>query len=135
MDDMADWFETLDQLLNYDRALDEAPRQHENVEQLVNLAKGVATRTLEKADSVALPSLGVYNDAVIAQTVIGVIAVILVGFTFLPLGATPSSIRACQLNTDQKLLKYLGVVLVIMTSLCAILYLEVLKLYGILASG
>ena len=56
----------------------------------------------------------------------------IVGVTFLPFGATSASIKACQLNTDQKLIKYGGVVIAITTSLSAILYLEVLRLYGVL---
>ena len=132
MYEMNDWFKTIDQLLNYNRDIDAAPRQHESLDQLVALARGLVNDVLHAADKVALPVSGINNDAVIAQADIGVIAGILVGFTFLPFGATPASIKACQLNTDQKLLKYLGVVVVVMTSLCAILYLEVLKVYGIL---
>ena len=62
-----------------------------------------------------------------------VVALIIIGFTFLPLGATPASIQACQLNTDKKLLKTGGVLIVLSTSLSAILFLQVLKLSQMLS--
>ncbi len=72
------------------------------------------------------------SDVWIAQVVIGTIAMVIVGITFLPFGATTDSIRACQLNTDQRLIKYGGVAIAITSSLCAILYLEILRLYGLI---
>ena len=62
------------------------------------------------------------------QTVIGIIALILLGIMFLPFGATETSIKACQLNTNQKVLKLGGAVIVVMTSISAIFYLEILRL-------
>ena len=92
----------------------------------------INSEKIEVLSTSIIASEGIHNDVAIAQTIIGAVAVILIGFTFLPLGATPASIRKCQLNADQKLLKYLGVVVVIMTSLSAIFYLEILRLYGLI---
>ncbi len=75
-----------------------------------------------------------YNDVLIAQIVVGSLAVCVVGITFLPFGATASSIQACQLNTDQRLIKYGGVVIAIMTAISAILFLEVMRLNGMVAT-
>ncbi len=73
------------------------------------------------------------SDVLIAQLIIGSLTVGVVGVTFLPFGATTASIQACQLNTDQRLLKYGGVAIAVMTALSAILFLEVMKLNGILS--
>ncbi len=74
------------------------------------------------------------SDVWAAQLVVGCVAAIIVGITFLPFGATPASIRACQLNTDQKLIKFGGVAIAVTASLSAILYLEVVKLNGIIGT-
>ena len=55
---MANWFETADRLLNYERSADALPRHNENLDQLAGLAKRVASGTLEAADKVTLPSAG-----------------------------------------------------------------------------
>ena len=68
------------------------------------------------------------NDFLFTQIFIAILAAIIIGFTFLPFGATPSSIQACQLNTDKKLLKTGGVLIILSTSLAAILFIQVLKL-------
>ncbi len=106
------------------------------VERLEALTQKLMLGILQAAQDFHLPiaenSASIGSDVWIAQSVIGVIGVIIVGITFLPLGATPATIKACQLNTDQKLIKYGGVVIAITTSLSAILYLEVLRLYGVL---
>ncbi len=85
---------------------------------------------ITKSGDLGLKNLN--NEVLIVQALIGVIALVLIGIIFLPFGATPESIKACQLNTDQKLVKYGGVTLVIMTSLSAIFYLEIMHLNGIL---
>ena len=120
MNEMTAEFRSLDQLL-----------QDGTVDQLVDATKASLSKIVETADAA---NQVVPSEISIAQSVIGLIALILVGITFLPFGATPSSIKACQLNTDQKLLKYLGVVVVVMTSISAVLYLELLKAYGLLAN-
>ncbi len=79
-----------------------------------------------------LPFYGLSNDVVVTQTFIAILGGIIVGITFLPFGATASSIQACQVNTNQKLIKTGGAVIVVMTSLSAILFLEVLKLNEII---
>ncbi|WP_320674939.1 hypothetical protein [Prochlorococcus sp. MIT 1341] len=111
-------------------------RQEGFFERLEALTHKLMVGILEAAQDFNLPiaenSAALGSDVWIAQSVIGVIGLIIVGVTFLPFGATSASIKACQLNTDQKLVKYGGVVIAITTSLSAILYLEVLRLYGIL---
>lgn len=132
---MTAWLKALDQAFNGISDKKAFQAQQEYIERIAHLLRSAVTRLLEAVEKVDLSSQTINNDAVIAQSVIGMIAIILVGFTFLPFGATPASIRACQLNTDQKLLKYLGVVVVILAALSSILYLEVLKLYGLIGSG
>ncbi len=66
------------------------------------------------------------------QIVIGILAVTILGVIFLPFGATETTIKSCQLNTNQKVLKLGGAIIVIMTSISAILYLEILKLSALL---
>ena len=75
------------------------------------------------------------SEVLIAQLIIGIIATFIIGATFLPLGATTASIEACKLNTDQKLVKFGGFVITVMASVSAILYLEVLRLNGLLSIG
>ena len=75
------------------------------------------------------------NSTVSSQIVIGIIAIVILGVIILPFGATEASIKACHVNTDKKLVKVGGSVIVVMTSLSAILYLEVLKLYGVFSSS
>ncbi len=110
--------------------------QNLSIDQLKIELQSIFKGILEAVNSAEFPFKagggGIETDVMIAQSVVGCLAFIIVGITFLPPGATPASIKACQLNTDQKLLKYLGVVIAISTSLSAILYLEVLKLHGLL---
>ena len=54
---------------------------------------------------------------------------------FVSFGATSSSIQACQLSTDKKLLKTGGVLIILSTSLSAILFIQVLKLSQLLSIG
>ncbi|KZR77879.1 hypothetical protein PMIT1320_00266 [Prochlorococcus marinus str. MIT 1320] len=75
------------------------------------------------------------NSTISSQIVIGIIAIVILGVIILPFGATEASIKACQVNTNKKLIKVGGSVIVVMTSLSAILYLEVLKLYGVFSSS
>ena len=74
------------------------------------------------------------SEVFIAQLVVGIIAIFIVGTTFMPIGATKASIEACRFNTDQKLIKFGGVLITVMTSVSAILYLEVLKLNGLIVN-
>ena len=80
------------------------------------------------------PIEGIENDLLVTQILVAIVAAVMIGITFLPFGATASSIQACQLNTDKKLLKTGGVLIVISTSLSAILFLQVLKLNQMLGS-
>ena len=63
-----------------------------------------------------------------AQLIIGCIAMLIVGTTFVPIWATPSALAACRASTDQKLVKFGGIAITVLTSISAILFLEVLKL-------
>ena len=83
---------------------------------------------------IGLPIKEISTDLVLTQVLVGVLAGIVVGITFLPFGATPTSIQACQLNTNQKLLKTGGVLIVVMTSISLIFFLEVLKLNEMIGS-
>ena len=103
--------------------------------QLIAETKSFLGGILDSVDSVTLSFRSIDSDLVIAQAVVGVLALLIVGITVLPFGATQPSIQACQLNTDQKLLKTGGVVIVVMTSISAILFLEVLKLSEMLGGG
>ncbi len=114
-------FKTLDQF-----------SQDGSLSQLVGETRSLLGGILDSVDSVTLSFRSISSDLVIAQAVVGVLAVLIVGITVLPFGATQPSIQACQLNTDQKLLKTGGVLLVVMTSISAILFLEVLKLSDML---
>ena len=104
-------------------------------ERLEALTHKLMVGILEAAQDFNLPiaenSASLGSDVWIAQSVIGVIGLIIVGVTFLPFGATSASIKACQLNTDQKLLKMGGVFIILMTSISAVLFIEILKLYEI----
>ncbi len=62
------------------------------------------------------------------QIIIAVLGILMVGIIFLPLGATESSIQKCQIDTNQKVVKIGGVLIVVMTSISAILFIEVLEL-------
>ena len=82
-----------------------------------------------------IPVYALSSSTISTQIIIGVVAIIILGLIILPLGATDASIKACQLSTDKKLVKVGGSLIVILSSLCSILYLEVLKLYGIFANS
>ncbi len=84
---------------------------------------------------ISSPILGIENDLLLSQLIITIAAGIIIGFTFLPIGATPTSIQACQVNTDKKLLKTGGALIVITTSISAILFLQVLKLNQMLGNS
>ncbi len=75
-----------------------------------------------------IPALEITSGTVSEQIIIGIMAVILVGIIFLPFGATDSSIKACQINTNQKVVKLGGAVIIVMTSLSAIFFLQILEL-------
>ena len=111
--EMATEFKTLVQL-----------RQEGVLEQASDSLNNFLTGILEIEPSIK----GAGNDLVLTQTFIAIIAAIILGITFLPFGATPASIQACQLSSDKKLLKTGGALIIIMTSISAILFLEVLKL-------
>ena len=70
--------------------------------------------------SINVQTIQLSNGTVSEQMIIGII--------FLPFGATEGSIKACQINTNQKLIKLGGAVIIAMTSLSAILFLEILEL-------
>ena len=99
-------------------------------EHLIESIKNLLIGILE----ISSPIEGIENDLLITQILVGIVAAIMIGITFLPFGATTSSIQACQLNTDKKLLKTGGVLIVISTSVSAILFLQVLKLNQMLGS-
>ena len=80
------------------------------------------------------PIQGINNDLLLTQVLVAIIAAIMIGVTFLPFGATTSSIQACQLNTDKKLLKAGGALIVISTSLATIFFLQILKLNQMLGN-
>ena len=63
-----------------------------------------------------------------AQLVVISLAAILVLLTFTPLGATPAAIEACRTSTDQKIIKWGGVIIAVLTAAAAVLYLEVLRI-------
>ena len=65
---------------------------------------------------------------------LSVIALIVIGMIFLPFGATENSIKTCQLDTNQKVVKLGGALIVIMTSISAILFLQILALSQSLGS-
>ena len=87
-------------------------------EQLANAVKNI----------VAFPVPELSSGTVSEQTIIGIISLILIGIIFLPFGATESSIKACQSNTNQKVVKLGGALIVAMTSISAIFFLEILDL-------
>ncbi len=109
--------------------------QDGSLSELLGDAKSFLSGILDSIDSVTLSFRSINGDLVIAQAVVGVLALLVIGITVLPFGATQPSIQACQLNTDQKLLKTGGVLLVVMTSISAILFLEVLKLSDMLGGA
>ncbi len=76
--------------------------------------------------NIPIPTLN--NGTLGEQVIIGIIALIVIGIIFLPFGATESSIKACQINTNQKVVKLGGAVIVAMTSISAIFFLEILEL-------
>ncbi len=76
--------------------------------------------------NISVPELN--SGTVTDQAIIGIIALIVLGLTFLPFGATESSIKACQGNLNQKVVKFGSVLIVVLASLSAILFLEVLEL-------
>ena len=67
-------------------------------------------------------------SAIDEQTIIAMIGIIILGIIFLPFGATDSSIKTCQIDTNQKVIKLGGALIVVMTSISAILFLEILEL-------
>ena len=89
----------------------------------------------EKIPEIINPIESAGNDFLFTQIFIAIFAAITIGFTFLPFGATSSSIQACQLSTDKKLLKTGGVLIILSTSLSAILFIQVLKLSQMLNIG
>ncbi len=101
--------------------------------QLVSDAISPLTRIVEALDQLTLSANGISTDFAMVQIFVGIVALIIIGITLLPFGATPSSIQACQMDTNQKLLKTGGVVIIVMTSLSAILFIEVLRLSEILS--
>ncbi len=114
-------FKTLDQLL-----------QDGSLYQIAADAKKPFTGLFDSVDKITLSIQSLNSDLLIIQTIIGVIALIVIGITFLPFGATAASIKTCQVDMNQKLLKTGGVLIVVMTSLSAIMFVEVLKLSQIL---
>ncbi len=116
-------FKTLDQLF-----------QDGTLYQLVEEAKKPLVEILETIDRTTLQLAGGSNDLAIVQGIICIIALAMVSITFLPFGATTASIQACQINTNQKLLKTGGVVIVVMTSMSAIFFLQILKLSELINS-
>ena len=115
---MSTEFKTLDQAL-----------KDGSIDRLGATIRDVSNRITESPD-IGLNNLN--NEVAIGQVLIGVIALTLIGIIFLPFGATVESIKACQLNTDQKLVKYGGVIIVLMTSLSVIFFLEIIQLNSIL---
>ncbi len=87
-------------------------------EQLANSARNL----------LEIPAQGLNSSTVNEQTIIGILAVIVLGLIFLPFGATESSIKACQGNLNKKVVKLGGALIVVMTSLSAIFFLEILEL-------
>ncbi len=81
-----------------------------------------------------IPVLEINSGTVSEQAIIGIIALIIIGMIFLPFGATEGSIKACQDSTNQKLVKLGGAVIVAMTSISVILFLEILELSESLVS-
>ncbi|HGY5547348.1 MAG: hypothetical protein AB8A45_06135 [Prochlorococcus sp.] len=75
------------------------------------------------------------SSTINSQIIIGIVAIVILSLIILPFGATEASIKACQLSTDKKLVKVGGSLIVVLASVSAILYLEVLKLYGGLVSS
>ncbi len=89
----------------------------------------------ERIPEISNPIESTGNDFLFTQIFIAIFAAITIGFTFLPFGATSSSIKACQLNTDKKLLKTGGVLIILSSSISAILFIQVLKLSQMLNIG
>ncbi len=81
-----------------------------------------------------IQTLEIDLSSVNEQAIIAIIGVIIVGIIFLPFGATTSSIKKCQVNTNQKVVKLGGALIVVMTSISAILFLEVLQMSELLGS-
>ncbi len=81
-----------------------------------------------------IPALTVNSSTVSEQFIVGLIAIVIIGMIFLPFGATESSIKACQSNTNQKLIKVGGALIIAMTSISAIFFLEILELSESLVS-
>ncbi len=92
-------------------------------DQLLNSLQDLMMRVLE----INLPMMKISNELVITQTVIASIAIFIIGIIYLPFGATPASIKSCQSNYPQKLLKSGGALLVVMTCISAILFIEIMK--------
>ncbi len=67
-------------------------------------------------------------SAINEQVIIAMIGIIILGIIFLPLGATDSSIKKCQIDSNQKVIKLGGALIVVMTSISAIFFLEILEL-------
>ncbi len=75
-----------------------------------------------------IPTFQINSGTASEQLIIGIIALIVVGMIFLPFGATENSIKACQIDTNQKVVKLGGAVIVLMTSISIIFFLEILEL-------
>ena len=91
--------------------------------------EGFLKTLAESAKSlIKIPSYELNSNTINEQIIIGIMALIIIGIIFLPFGATDSSIKACQSNTNQKVVKLGGAIIIAMTSISAILFLEILEL-------
>jgi len=99
-------------------------KQNGTLYQLIESFQTSASRIIELSS----PLEKIQNDLLLTQIFIAIIGATIIGVTFLPFGATKTSIQACQLNTNKKLLKTGGALITISTSISAILFIQVLKL-------
>ena len=98
-------------------------QQEGTFDQLLSYIQDFFTKVLE----VRLPIMEISNELVLTQIVIATIAIFTVGMIYLPFGATPASIKSCQANYSQKLLKSGGALLVLMTCISAILFIGMMQ--------
>ena len=94
------------------------------IEELTSSARGMLNN---------IPTVEINSSTVDEQMIIAIIAIIIIGIIFLPFGASDKSIKACQIDTNQKVVKFGGAIIVAMTSISAIFFLEILELSDALA--
>ncbi len=98
----------------------------------IDAALGRLRSLINSAMDIKIPINDQSSDTLITQIVIGIIGIVIIGIICLPFGATISSIKNCQFDSSQKLLKSGGVLLILMTSLSGILFLELIKISTLL---